>query len=689
MTIITKCLILFLSLTLPAWAVVNVERFPPGTPVQVCQPNDTGPGCTGVAGSMVYPSCTGLTVMGASTWAPCGVLPAGTTTVAPLIFKSGTNLTTPVSGAMEYDGKHLIFTTAQNDFAPYLSRYYGDLYPAEPSGTSNYFFGQSGPPATTTFTGGSSVDNISFGYNALVSLTATNSSNNTVIGFDALNYMTSNSNGNVALGEGAGSAYTGPNFLTTINHSLFLGFRAYAYANGDTNEAVIGYEVTGHGTNTVTIGNASITDTYLEGIIHGTSLSLGGASSSFIKGDGSLDSNTYITGNQTITASGDATGSGTTTLPLTLATVNSNVGSYTNANITVNAKGLVTAAANGSAGFVKAGTGINWTDLYNIPSNQTINWNGVIETGQGINWDTVKNLGTSGINWNYDVFKSVGINWDDIKNLSTSGINWQDNNFNNVKNLNFDGILNGNSPTSSTLLNLTPTETTNVGAITVNIQPTFTGTITASPNDLALSLGALDERTLMGTTNNSTLYGSQYYAERFGTTQQRTTTTYAFANQYVDDETYNRTSGVGNQTVNGWGMQIPMSIQPVINATGKTVTYIAYGLDSNLTAYNPTLTAGTINTTYYGVASRGTGNSNGTTTGYGFYNNLSGFGTTWGFYNAANTNNQLGTGITSMGQMTNTGNCSSIGPVGTCWTATGQEGYCSGALNVCTTCTAC
>lgn len=65
----------------------------------------------------------------------------------------------------------------------------------------------------------------------------------------------------------------------------------------------------------------------------------------------------YLTTNQpiTVTATGDATGTSTSSgtapsLPLTLATVNVNVGTFTNATVTTNAKGLITAISNGSAG---------------------------------------------------------------------------------------------------------------------------------------------------------------------------------------------------------------------------------------------------------------------------------------------------------------------------------------------------
>lgn len=44
----------------------------------------------------------------------------------------------------------------------------------------------------------------------------------------------------------------------------------------------------------------------------------GGTSSQFLKADGSVDSNTYLTGNQTITLSGDVSGSGTTSISVSI-----------------------------------------------------------------------------------------------------------------------------------------------------------------------------------------------------------------------------------------------------------------------------------------------------------------------------------------------------------------------------------
>lgn len=95
---------------------------------------------------------------------------------------------------------------------------------------------------------------------------------------------------------------------------------------------------------------------------------------------------TYLTGNQTITLSGDVSGSGTTAITTTLATVNANTGSWGSATqtpvFTVNGKGLITAVANttitpafGSlTGTPTTLAGYGITDA--VPSNRTITING-------------------------------------------------------------------------------------------------------------------------------------------------------------------------------------------------------------------------------------------------------------------------------------------------------------------------
>ena len=79
-----------------------------------------------------------------------------------------------------------------------------------------------------------------------------------------------------------------------------------------------------------------------------------------------LDTNTYLTGNQSITVSGDVSGSGTTSISLTLA--NSGVTASTYKSVTVDAKGRVTAGTNPTT---LSGYGI--TDAASSTHNHTLN----------------------------------------------------------------------------------------------------------------------------------------------------------------------------------------------------------------------------------------------------------------------------------------------------------------------------
>ena len=96
----------------------------------------------------------------------------------------------------------------------------------------------------------------------------TTGSNNVAQGQYALYSNTTGSN-NVAQGQYAGAYINGgasPN--QTSSFSVYIGNNTMALADGDTNETVIGYNATGNGSNTVTIGNSSVTGVYTYGAVN-------------------------------------------------------------------------------------------------------------------------------------------------------------------------------------------------------------------------------------------------------------------------------------------------------------------------------------------------------------------------------------------------------------------------------------
>ena len=141
--------------------------------------------------------------------------------------------------------------------------------------------------------------------------------------------------------------------------------------------------VTG-GTNPTTLSGYGITDaqpldadlTAIAGLVGTSGILTKTASNAW-----ALDTNTYLTGNQTITATGDVTGSGATSIALTLS--NSGVTAGTYKSVTVDAKGRVTSGTNPTT---LSGYGI--TDAQPLDAELTaiagLSTNGImVKTGAG------------------------------------------------------------------------------------------------------------------------------------------------------------------------------------------------------------------------------------------------------------------------------------------------------------------
>jgi hypothetical protein len=239
------------------------------------------------------------------------------------------------------------------------------------TGQYNTTLGQS-----ALFTNTTGSQNTAIGLNAL--LYNTSGGSNVVVGLDAMQHNTTGSS-NTALGYNAGSHITGgstPN--TTASNSIYIGRDTKALADGGTNEIVIGNAVTGNGSNTVTIGNSSVVNNYFTGSIHGGSfIRLGGTASQFLKANGSIDSNAYIT-LTSLSASAPLSYNNTTgAFSITQATTSTDgYLSSTDWNTFNNKQGAITLTTTGTSG---AATLVGNT--LNIPQYQSVLTNPVTGTG--------------------------------------------------------------------------------------------------------------------------------------------------------------------------------------------------------------------------------------------------------------------------------------------------------------------
>ena len=119
------------------------------------------------------------------------------------------------------------------------------------------------------------VNNTATGYYSLEDNTTGNY--NTAIGGRSLSKNTTGDY-TVAFGYDSGRFITGGSTANAIaNNSVYLGSLTKAKANNETNQIVIGYNTTGNGSNTVTIGNSSITNNYFNGDVSATSFTGNGA----------------------------------------------------------------------------------------------------------------------------------------------------------------------------------------------------------------------------------------------------------------------------------------------------------------------------------------------------------------------------------------------------------------------------
>lgn len=193
-----------------------------------------------------------------------------------------------------------------------------------------------------------------------------NGNNNVAVGNSALQH--NNNDNNIAIGRNAGLQSSTLANVINLANSILIGSNTKPLTHNDINSIIIGHNLDGKGSNTVTIGNNLITDNYFNGNIRTDAfIKNGGTSNQFLKADGSVDSSIFLTN---ITLVGDISGTGTSPINTTLATVNT-AGIYT--KVLTDVKGRVL-------------SGFNDTTIYEPTANKQ---NSMAIDGTGVKFPTV------------------------------------------------------------------------------------------------------------------------------------------------------------------------------------------------------------------------------------------------------------------------------------------------------------
>lgn len=187
--------------------------------------------------------------------------------------------------------------------------------------------------------------------------------------------------------------------LTTANKKIVIASTGGGYTDEQAQDAV----------GTILVDSAEIDFTYNDATPSITASIVAGSIDE-TKLDASVNASldladSALQGNQTITLSGDVSGSGATSITTTLATVNANVGSFGSSTavgtFTVNAKGLLTAAGNTTvtpaASSITGAAALTRTDDTNVTltlggtpttallqaTSLTVGWSGTLAVSRG------------------------------------------------------------------------------------------------------------------------------------------------------------------------------------------------------------------------------------------------------------------------------------------------------------------